>query len=219
MKVGTDGVILGAWANTENRKKILDIGTGTGLIALMLAQRSIAQIEAIDIDGDAVLQALENIKNSPWYERINVFKTALQDFGLNEDIKYDLIVSNPPYFNNSLKAPNANRTIARHTASLTHIDLLEHSKRLLSDNGIICLILPVNEGLQIIDFGLNNGLFCNKMVYVHPKPNPKPIRLLIELSKIKKDTIIETLEIETNTRHEYNADFVKLVKDFYLKLT
>jgi len=218
MKVGTDGVLLGAWANTENTKRILDIGTGTGLIALMLAQRTNAQIDAIDIDNDAVLQALDNVKNSPWCERINVYKTALQDFRLNETEKYDLIVSNPPYFNNSLKAPKANRTIARHTASLTHVDLLEHSKRLMTENGIICLILPVNEGLKIIDLGLNNGLFCNKMVYVHPTPNSKPIRLLLELSKIKNKTSIDSIEIETNVRHEYSSDFNKLVRGFYLKL-
>ena len=129
MKVGTDGVLLGEWASTERCQRILDVGTGTGLIALMLAQRSTAILDAIDIDSDACLQAQENIAKSPFANRIQVYQTSLSEYMPDENIKYDLIVSNPPYFIDSLKCPDTKRNLARHTDTLSLPDLLRGTRR------------------------------------------------------------------------------------------
>ena len=218
MKVGVDGVLLGVWADVANTTSILDIGTGSGLIALMLAQRSDAHITAIDIEPNAVIQACENVENSLWNDRIVVKEIALQDFASENDTKFDLIVSNPPYFVNSLKNPDGNRSTARHADTLTHADLLLNAQKMLSQNGRICIILPVNEGLQCKEFAEKTDLYCHKMVYVHPKPDTEAKRLLLEFGFEKADLRIFKLEIETSDRHQYSAEFSALAKDFYLKL-
>lgn len=218
MKVGIDGVLLGIWAATENCNSVLDIGTGTGLIALMLAQRSIAAIDAIDIDENAVLQAKENVENSPWKDRIHVQKISLQELTKVCSKQYDLIVSNPPYFVNSTKTPLANRTAARHTDSLSHEELLLHTKHLLKPTGKMCIILPVVEGFQCVEHAIKMGLFCNKLVTVYPKPNALAKRLLLEFSLTPALKTNSELIIEAEERHHYSPDFSTLAKDFYLKL-
>ena len=218
MKVGIDGVLLGAWTPIENARKILDIGTGTGLIALMLAQRSEAMITGIDIDQSAVLQANENVQTSPWSNRISIFEKSLQDFTLNSNERFDLIVSNPPYFVNSTKTPVENRTAARHTDLLTHEELIEHSLKLLSPVGRICLILPIIEGQKCIEFAETKHLFCTKQVTVYPKPNVEAKRLLLEFSLVKSAKSETKITIESETRHQYSTEFTELAKDFYLKL-
>jgi tRNA1Val (adenine37-N6)-methyltransferase len=218
MKVGIDGVLLGAWASVANANRILDIGAGTGLIALMLAQRSNSMVVGIDIDSDAVLQASDNIQKSPWQDRVVVYEASLQELSTTPTLGFDLIVSNPPYFVNSLKTPSESRTMARHTDTLTHKELIEGAVRLLNPKGRICLILPVNEGLQCIDFALNNGLFCSKLVKVFPKPNVEAKRMLLEFTQIQTERIETELTIESGTRHHYSSEFAGLAKDFYLKL-
>lgn len=216
MKVGVDGVLLGAWADIATTNSILDIGTGTGLIALMLAQRSTASIVGIDIDADAILQATENIQNSPWADRVSVHASALQDFSTKHG--FDLIVSNPPYFVNSLKAPSESRAMARHTDTLTHEELIVNASRLLNPNGRICIILPVAEGLQCVEFAAKNGLFCSKLVRVFPKPTVEAKRLLLEFSQKSTETIETELVIESDVRHQYSPEFTELANGFYLKL-
>lgn len=218
MKVGIDGFMLGVWAPIGEAKNILDVGTGTGLIALMLAQRSSAMITAIDIDQDAVFQARENTLNSPWKDRVAVQSSSLQEFTANESATFDLIVSNPPYFVNSLKNPDKNRATARHTDSLTHEELINGSLKLLSAGGRLCIILPVNEGMQCVDFAQSKGLFCSKLVKVFPKPGVVAKRLLLEFGFTKVDTVLSELVIETEERHQYSDQFSLLAKDFYLKL-
>lgn len=218
MKVGIDGVLLGSWTNIENARSILDIGTGTGLIALMLAQRSNSKIECIDLDENAVIQATENIIRSPWADRIQVEQVSLQDFSTHTTKKYDLIVSNPPYFVNSLKNPNESRTIARHTDTLSHEELLINAKLLLKTTGRICLILPVVEGIKCIDFAKSIGLCCSKRVCVFPKPNSNPKRYLLEFSLSPTQLVESELTIETTERHHYSSAFTSMVKDYYLKL-
>jgi len=218
MKVGIDGVLLGVWASIGDTKNVLDIGTGTGLIALMLAQRSSAMITAIDIDQDAVYQAGENVLNSPWKDRVAAQRSSLQEFAANEATTFDLIVSNPPYFVNSLKNPDKNRTTARHTDSLTHEELINDSLKLLSKAGRLCIILPVNEGMQCVDFAQSKGLFCSKLVKVFPKPGAVAKRLLLEFGFTQVDTMVSELMIETEDRHHYSTEFSVLAKDFYLKL-
>jgi tRNA1Val (adenine37-N6)-methyltransferase len=218
MKVGTDGVLLGAWADVENTSNILDIGTGSGLIALMIAQRSKANITAIDIDKNAVIQAKINAENSQWATRINVIESDLIEFSNTTNQQFDLIVSNPPFFKNSLETPELARTIARHATTDFHNQIIISSLKLLTDNGKLCLILPIREGNECIAFALKNSLFCSKKVTVFPKPTNAAKRLLIEFSKQNTDCICSELVIESEVRHSYTKDFTALVKDFYLKL-
>jgi len=218
MKVGMDGVMLGVWTHVEETDNILDIGTGTGLIALMLAQRCTSAIDAIDIDADAVLQATENVKQSPWAERVSVQEISLQDFASSTTQRYDLIVSNPPYFVNSLKAPAENRTNARHADSLTHEELILNAMALLNPAGRICIILPVIEALLCRDFALNNGLYCTREVQVIPKPGALPKRTLMEFRLHPDSKETSELVVESNERHHYSQEFSLLAKEFYLKL-
>jgi tRNA1Val (adenine37-N6)-methyltransferase len=205
MKVGIDAVLLGAWTPIENSLKILDIGTGSGLIALMLAQQN------------AVLQATENVKNSLWDERIKIFEDSIQSFAKISSERFDLIVSNPPYFVNSLKTPFENRNIARHTNRLTHEELIEDSIKLLNPKGRICIILPVVEGLKCIEFAEKAGLFCSKQIIVFPKPGVDAKRLLLEFKSVKSEKNRDELTIESMVRNQYSPEFSALVKDFYLK--
>ncbi|MEI7503665.1 MAG: methyltransferase [Paludibacter sp.] len=218
MKVGIDGVLLGAWTYVDNASSILDIGSGSGLITLMLAQRSASQIVAIDIDADAILQTDDNVSKSPWKNRIRTKEISLQLFVTETTERFDLIVSNPPYFVNSTQAPSLGRTTARHTGSLSHEELIENAKLLLKPTGRICLILPVNEGLQCVDFAESVGLFCTKQVTVFPKPEAAAKRLLLEFCLQSSPKIESELTIESNERHQYSPEFSELAKEFYLKL-
>jgi tRNA1Val (adenine37-N6)-methyltransferase len=217
MKVGTDGVLLGAWANVEKADRILDIGTGTGLIALMMAQRSNATIDAVEIDSNACEQVLENVNQSPWSDRIKIIHQSFQDFATETKTKYDLIVSNPPYFQNALTTPLEKRTKARHNTDLQLADILTGALHCLSDSGTLSLILPYIEGSLFIVKAAEQGLYCVRKTNVLPKPGRKPKRLLLEFKKIKKPFTEQQLVIELNKRHEYSDDYKNLTKDFYLK--
>lgn len=216
MKVGTDGVLLGAWVDSENVKSILDIGTGTGLIALMLAQRSNAIIEAIEIDESASIQAKENIAKSDWKESIQVLNIPFQKFYKSTNKTYDVIVSNPPYFQNSLFAPDKKRTDARHNSNLELEELLDGSIKLLNEEGKFSLILPYIEGTMFILKASEKGLFCTRQTKVLPRPGREPKRLLLEFMKTKKPLIEQEIIIELNKRHEYSEAYKNLTKDFYL---
>ncbi|MEE4197513.1 MAG: tRNA1(Val) (adenine(37)-N6)-methyltransferase [Bacteroidales bacterium] len=216
MKVGTDGVLLGAWAGVENANRILDVGTGTGLIALMLAQRSNASIDALEIDARACAQALENINHSPWAERIHVIHQSFQDFSEKNAAKYDLIVSNPPYFQNSLTTPDARRTQARHNTDLQLDDLIGGTLQCLAPTGTLSLILPYLEGNLLIAGAAEKGLYCVRKTNVLPKPGRKPKRLLLEFQRNKKPLFEQNLVIEVSKRHQYSDDYKALTRDFYL---
>ncbi|MBU8891469.1 MAG: methyltransferase [Bacteroidales bacterium] len=216
MKVGTDGVMLGAWANCEAAKNILDIGTGTGLIALMLAQRSNANIDGIEIDETASGQAKENVENSIWKDRISIINVSFQNFSESVNYKYDLIVSNPPYFQNSLFASDEKRTDARHNSNLELEDIINGAMKLLKNEGVLSLTLPYLEGNIFILKASEKGLFCVRQTKVLPKPTHEPKRLLLEFMKIKKPLIEQEIIIELNKRHEYSDAYKNLTKDFYL---
>lgn len=219
MKVGIDGVLLGAWAPVDSSaNRILDVGTGSGLIALMLAQRSNAMIDAIDLDEGAVRQAEMNVAASNWNNRIRVHHQSLQRFAETQTKLYDLIVSNPPFFISSLKAPDEARTIARHAYTLTHEELLKYASELLKTTGRMCVILPVAEGLRCVESARKFGLYCHQCVHVYPKPKSEPKRVLLEFGFTARETQLSSIEIETAERHQYSAAFTALAKDFYLKL-
>ncbi len=216
MKVGTDGVLLGAWASVENADKVLDIGTGTGLIALMLAQRSNATVDAIEIDLNACEQAQKNVNRSAWTDRINIIHQSFQDFAKGVAVNYNLIVSNPPYFQDSLTAPRENRTKARHNTELQLTDILNGTLNCLSESGTLSLILPYVEGNLFIAKAAEQGLYCVRKTNVLPKPGRKPKRLLLEFQKFQKPLAEEYLVIELSKRHEYSEAYKKLTSDFYL---
>ncbi len=215
MKVGTDGVLLGAWVNS-NGKKILDIGTGTGLIPLMLTQRNDkAKIDAVEINEEAYQEAKMNFQNSNWSDRLAVFNIAIQDYQPNK--LYDNIVCNPPFFIDSTKAPATNRTTARHTRDLSFEDLISSVKRLLSPDGVFSAILPIEESKSLIDIATKNELFLSRRCLVKPNFNKNPKRVLLEFSFQKKPIEETELTIETENRHEYTKEYITLTKDFYLK--
>lgn len=219
MKVGTDGVLLGAWADVTDSHRILDVGTGTGLIALMLAQRSDAHIHAIDIDAAACQQAQENVASSPFAQQVEVFHHALHEYLSTTPVSYDLIVSNPPYFVDSLKCPNNQRNTARHTDTLSLESLLKDSHQLLSPQGRIALILPYDQKDYLESCIEKEGLFLSKEVDVIPVIGAQPKRLLIELKKEKPITSVTPSELTIEiARHQYTEEYIRLTKAFYLKM-
>lgn len=238
MKVGTDGVLLGCWGfgsqelRAKRQERILDIGTGSGLIALMLAQRyTEAQIDAIDIDSDAVVQARENFAASPWADRLHAAQCALQELRAesqelraeSRERKYDLIVSNPPYFTDSLKNPDAARRTARHNDTLPFGTLIAESVRLLAANGTLALIIPTEAEDELQRLAAEHGLQCVKRCYVHPKPGRPAKRVMI--AWVRSDQLRNasatiggttehfTLEDEQGGRSEA---YRELTKDYYL---
>ena len=217
MKVGTDGVLLGAWADIENKKQILDIGTGTGLIALMLAQRSSATIDAIDIETSAIEQAKENFKRSNWNNRIESYHKALQDFTPKHT--YDLIVSNPPFFQKSLISPLKERSIARHDETLPISKLFDFASEYLEDKGVFSLIYPIDNFEQALEYGQSKNLYLKRKTLVFPTPESKSKRILSEFSKEKLlNPVVNKIIIESSGRHQYSEEYIHLTKDFYLKM-
>ncbi|MGB3533422.1 MAG: methyltransferase [Microcoleaceae cyanobacterium] len=223
MKVGTDGVLLGAWTNLKGAQSILDIGTGTGLIALMLAQRSQAEIDAVEIDLEASIQARENVMQyglrqprSPWQNRVQVHHTSIQDYSLNCGKLYDLLVTNPPFFTNVSKGADSARNLARHDDQLTVVDLFRAADKLLNPEGRITLIYPDHAMNQLREIIRQFGFFCNQIVEVKPTAQSVPKRVLIEASRQPSCTSKQTLVIETS-QHCYTSEFINLVQDFYLK--
>lgn len=218
MKVGTDGTLLGAWATLPHScKRVLDIGTGSGLIAIMAAQRHpAAHITAIDIDPDCIAQAQENIDTCPWSQRITLHHTPLQEFQAEE--KFDVIISNPPYFVDSLLPPDGKRSTARHTASLPFEELVEGVVRLLSPEGHFSLILPPAECERFLS-AARGKLFVCRRTELHSTPTSGVRRILIELKTSPPCDIpsSESLIIEDDNPTGYSDDYRALTKDFYLK--
>ncbi len=214
MKIGTDGVLLGAWTKTKKAELILDVGTGTGLLAIMLAQKSKAEVYAIEIDLEAVYQAKENILNSPWSKRISLWNTSVQTYAHMTEDKFDLIVSNPPFFNSD-KA-ETRREVARQQGKLTFEELLRDTSSLLKDEGRFCVVIPAESEEQFTSLAAQNDLHKNKICKVFGNPNVAFKRVLLEYSRTKKDLISEELIIENEVRHDYTAEYLKLVKDYML---
>lgn len=218
MKVGTDGVLLGAWSGGRNTavSRVLDIGTGTGVVALMLAQRfPDAYIDAIDIDEGSVLQAKENFLQSEWHERINAVHSSIQYF--RSEKKYDLIVSNPPYFIDSMKA-GGKRMLARHTDTLSYSDLAEGVVRLLEKGGLFAAIFPYVESNIFIIEAAGRGLYVTRRMDVAGVAGKPVKRVLLEFSFNRVDDVpVENMIIESGGRHCYTKKYKELTKDFYLK--
>lgn len=216
MKVGTDGTLLGAWASAPvGSTRILDIGTGTGLIALMMAQRyPDAEIVGVDIDGEAISQAMANVANSPYSSRIHIIQADIIDFSVEP---FDAIVCNPPFFANSLTCPNSSRTLARHTASLTHKSLMQSVKRLLADNGSLSLVIPSDYYSQLLSEAALTGLIMSKECAIRTTPEKAPKRCLLEFRKQPVSFVCSTTETLVTNTGKRSIWYHNLTKDFYLK--
>ncbi len=216
MKVGTDGVLLGAWVKTPASGHLLDVGTGTGLIALMLAQRTRhSGVDAVELDSLAALQAEANVLASPWADRVRIIHTAFQEFRA-EGLRYELIVSNPPFFSNSLHASAHERTLARHHVGLSLEALFAGAVSLLTETGRFALVYPYAQWAQLEARGRANGLFVQRLCSVQPTPEKQAGRILVEFGRYQTSVVSENLVVEQYGRHRYSEAYRELCRDFYL---
>lgn len=217
MKVGTDAVLLGAWVFPNGSKQILDIGTGTGVVALMLAQKTDAIIDAIDIDENAFIQAKQNASESKFASQISVSHASLQEFSKSTSKKYNLIVTNPPYFEQSLKSTDEHRSFARHADVLPFEELIEGVVKLLDPKGKFCLILPTLEAEKFREMAQKKGLFLSKLLRVKSKVDKDTDkRHLMQFEFTPTEFSEKTIAIEEDERHQYTSDYMELTKDYYL---
>ena len=216
MKVGTDSILLGSWVQLKNEESILDIGAGTGLLSLMLAQRSDAEIiDAVEIEPNAFEEAIGNFENSPWGDRLFCYHSSIQDFALEIEDKYDLIIANPPYFEPYKNKAISAKSTARQTQLLDYKTLLKSSKFLLSKTGTCAFIIPFDKEVYFIELAQNKGLFPQRITHIKDTKTAKYKRSLLQfgLEKAGYDTTILILK---NENKSYSKDFIALTKDFYL---
>ena len=220
MKIGTDGVLLGAWVPVDATvRSILDVGTGTGVIALMLAQRSYAEIvDAIEIDADAYEQAVDNFETSLWGDRLFCYHASFQEFVSEIDDQYDLLISNPPFYTENFKTSNEKRDLARFEDALPFEHLLIGGMKLLSEHGKLAMIIPYKEEQELLALAEQIGLYPERITRVKGNPEKEIKRSLLLLSKIKSTEMVsDTLVIETG-RHQYTQEYIELTRGFYLNM-
>jgi tRNA1Val (adenine37-N6)-methyltransferase len=219
MKIGTDGVLLGAWCPIDNNPfSVLDIGAGTGILSLMLAQRSNAeQIDSLEIDEEAYEQCVENFESSPWSDRLFCFHAGLDEFVDEPEDEYDIIISNPPFYSEDFKTENSQRDLARFQDALPFEDLIEAADLLLSENGIFAVIIPYKEEEQFVSMCKELDLFPLKITRVKGTPTSEIKRSLLAFCRIEQTPLIDELMIEIS-RHNYTPEYIELTKDFYLKM-
>lgn len=219
MKIGTDSVLLGAWTSVQkNPFSVLDIGAGTGVLSLMLAQRSFAElIDAIEIDDAAYEQCVENFEQSSWSDRLFCYHASLEEFTEEIEEKYDLIISNPPFYSATHKSDSEQRDLARFVDAMPFRHLVESVSKLLSKDGLFSVIIPFSEEKDFIVLASKEHLFPNRILRVKGTPRSLIKRSLIELSFTEMPADISELIIET-ARHDYTDDYIKLTQEFYLKM-
>jgi tRNA1Val (adenine37-N6)-methyltransferase len=218
MKVGTDAVLLGSWIAVKQVNSILDIGTGSGILALMMVQRFRTRTDAVEIDASAAEQAVQNFALSPWPDLLHIHTLPFQDFATSRNLSYDLIISNPPFFTNALKPPEPERCTARHDDLLPVDELLFGVNQLLSESGKLAIIIPQEAGITWTRKALKYGLIATRRAAVIPRHGKPSSRLMIEFQRsqdsISKD---ETILIR-NLDGTYTDEYKKLTSDFYLGL-
>jgi tRNA1Val (adenine37-N6)-methyltransferase len=219
MKIGTDAVLLGAWTSvTQSPSSILDIGAGTGILAMMLAQRCSAElIDAIEIDDNAFEQCVDNFENAPWSDRLYCYHASLEEFVYEIEDKYDLIISNPPFHSEDYKTTNNSRDVARFNDVLPFNHLLESVSKLLSTEGLFSVIIPFKDKNDFTNSAINYGLFPNRILDIKGHPKALMKRSLVEFSFHESEINKDELIIETE-RHQYTKEYIDLTKDFYLKM-
>ena len=220
MKVGTDGVLLGAWCPIDNNPNtILDIGTGTGIIAMMLAQRTDAeQVDALEIDENAFEQATDNFENSPFADRLYCYHAGLDEFIEEPEGEYDLIVSNPPFFSEDFKSTDEARNLARFVDAMPFEQLIEAADLLLSENGVFAVIIPFKDEEKFMKLAAEFELFPIKATRVRGTFTTPIIRSLIAFKRFEMPVLIADEIVIEISRHNYTDDYIELTKDFYLKM-
>lgn len=219
MKIGTDAVLLGAWTSIENNPfSILDIGAGTGVLSLMLAQRCHAEIiDAIEVDNSAFEQCVDNFEQSPWGDRLFCYHASLAEFVDDIEDKYDLIISNPPFYSEDYKTENSQRDLARFQDALPFEHLIKSVSKLLETNGTFSVVIPFKEETYFMFLASKHNLYPNSVLHVKGSPTSETKRSLITFSFSESDIKMDELIIETE-RHQYTEDYINLTKDFYLKM-
>ena len=220
MKIGTDAVLLGAWCPIDNNpKSILDVGAGTGILALMLAQRTNAdQIDALEIDEEAYEQCVENFENSPWADKLFCYHAALDEFVDDPEDEYDLIISNPPFYSEDFKTSDEQRDLARFQDAMPFDDLIEAADLLLSENGTFAVVIPYKEEDRFIELCAEYELYPVKATRVKGSYKTPIVRSLLAFKRYELSVLTaDELVIEIN-RHEYTDDYINLTQDFYLKM-
>ena len=220
MKIGTDAVLLGAWCPVNNNPfSVLDIGAGTGILSLMLAQRTNAQqIDSLEIDDEAYQQCVENFENSKWNDRLFCYHAGLDEFIDEPEDTYDIIISNPPFYSENYKTQNSQRDLARFKDALPFEDLVKAADLLLSENGIFAVIIPYKEEEKFINLCAKAELYPIKITRVKGTPTTEIKRSLLAFKRFELSTLeVEELIIETS-RHKYTNQYINLTKDFYLKM-
>lgn len=220
MKVGTDGVLLGAWCDVDCAEKALDIGTGSGVIAAMLGQRCPDTIiHGVEIDEVAYLQAKGNFEKAAWADRLTAIQASIQDYAKLSREEYDLIISNPPFFSGGTFSDNQDRNNVRHTVKLGHGDLLIAVRKLLKKDGKFCVILPLIEGLRFQEVAKSYALYCTKITEVKSRPDSSVERLLMQFEKMESESIEkDEMSIYQQKGKKHSAEYIALTKDFYLKM-
>ena len=213
MKVTTDACIFGAYTDIKDATNILDIGTGTGLLSLMLSQRSIAKIDAVEIEKSAYNQAVINVNESIFKESIKVYNTSIQDF--RTDNQYDLIITNPPFFQNHLKSETVSRNNSLHTDTLSFEDLLISVLSFLSSAGTFVVLLPMYESSVFEQLAISKELYPQKKLMIRHRKGGNILRIITTFGRIKKEIINEELIIK-NPDESYTPDFQQLLRDYYL---
>jgi len=217
MKVGTDAVLLSAWVNTGNIKTALDVGTGSGIISLILAARGVEKIDAIDIDKDSVEEAVNNFNNSPFHNNLSAFNTDFYSFSNSTTNKYDLIISNPPFFINDMKPENEKRKQARHTDTLSYDILIKGTTELMNKTGKLAVVLPYYESRFFIEAAKEQGLNPLRKLLIFPKPCAEPNRVNLELSFEDKEPLIDKFVIR-NENGNFTRQYINLLGKYYLTI-
>ena len=216
MKIGTDAVLLGSFAARFPAQRLLDIGTGCGIIALMVIQKTRGQADAIDIDHNAYLQAGENFSKSPWPDKLSAHHCSLQKFSVSQPGTYDLICCNPPFFQNSLHSPDKARTTARHNGQLSAPELFLHAAPLLHSNGRMVIIYPADSEETFDNAADNASLFIQEKLYIHPNSKLPAKRIIAVYTPIKQESILTSeISIETGVRHEFTAEYRDMTQDYH----
>ena len=217
MRVGTDAVLLGAWATVSGAARILDIGTGTGVIAIMLAQRSDAEITGIEIEKNATEEALANVRHSPWPGRLKILHTSFQEIIKSSNEQFDLIVSNPPFFINAKRPYNHNLAIARHSEKLTLHELAKGVDKLMNPDGRLAMILPVFAAKICIPLAEKYELHLSRLTEVQPNEAKPPHRYLMEFCKKSSKLHKESIAIRNASNDDFTEAYKRLTRDYYLK--
>ena len=215
MKVGTDAVLLGRWVEVSPTDAVLDIGTGCGIMPLMLAQKGAGKIDAVELDAASANEAEINFSASQWRDKLRMYQSDVRDFAANE--KYDLIISNPPFFINSYKSDTERKNLARHTDdSLSFAELCASASRLLKDDGRFAVVLPLTESVEFLKEAEKNGLYQSKRMEIVPVEGKEPNRVNLELKKMPSETILTTSFVIRGADGKFTAHYDEFLKDFYL---